>query len=73
MVQPLVKKGTFGLGILRKVKMSAPNMASGTRAEENNQRIAETIELRREDEKDEDEGEAKRGQELVALDAQLAL
>ena len=29
-VQPLVQKGMFGLGILRKVIKSAPNMASGT-------------------------------------------
>jgi hypothetical protein len=29
-VQPSVQKGTFGSGIFRKVKTSAPNMASGT-------------------------------------------
>ena len=52
--------------------MSAPNMASGTEPKQDDERIAEAIELRREDEKDEDEGESKRGQELVALDAQLA-
>ena len=29
-VQPSVKKGRLGLGIFRKVKTRAPNMASGT-------------------------------------------
>ena len=29
-VQPRVQNGTFGSGIFRNVKMSAPNMASGT-------------------------------------------
>ena len=41
-------------------------------AEEDDERIAEAVELRREDEKDEDEGEAEGGQEFVAFDAELA-
>ena len=70
-VQPLVKNGKFGFGSLRKMKMSAPNSASGTEPEQDDERIAEAIKLRREDEEDEDEREQHRGQELVAFGAQL--
>ena len=52
--------------------MSAPNIASGTEPRRMMKRIAEAVELRGEDEKDEDERQHERGQELVAFDAQLA-
>ena len=56
---------------LRNVKISAPNIASGTEPGEDDERVAERVELRREHEEDEDEREPHRRQELAALLAQL--
>ena len=67
-----MKNGTFGLRHSQEGENERAEHGQRDGAKENDERIAETVELRREDEKDEDEGESERGQELVALDAQLA-
>ena len=71
-VQPLVQNGTFGSGIFRNVKMSAPNIASGTEPARMTKGIAKTVELGREHEEDEDHGQPERLEKLVPLGAELA-
>ena len=71
-VQPLVKNLMFGFGSSEEHEDDRAEQGEWDRAEQNDERIAKAVELRREDEKDEDEGKAERGEELVALDAQLA-
>ena len=52
------------------MKMPAPNMRERDRAEQNDERIAEAVELRRQDEKDQNDGESEdTRQKLAAFDA----
>ena len=52
--------------------MTAPKKRQRNRAEQNDERIAEAVELRGQDEKDQDDGEHEDAAEFAAFDAQLA-
>ena len=69
-VNPSVQLGRFGLGIRRNVKISAEKRQRH-RATENDQWIPETVELGGEDQEDEHQGQAERGNERRAFLPQL--
>ena len=56
----------------RNENSSAPDTASGTEPGEDDERIAEALELRREHQVDQDRRQQERAEEAAALRAQLA-
>ena len=61
----------FPNGIFRNMKIAAPKQRQRHGAEQNDERIAEAVELRGEDQKDQNDREHEDAAEICAFDAQL--
>ena len=71
-VQPLVQKGTLGSGIFRNVKTRAPEHGQGNGSCEDDEGVPKTVELSGQHKEYEDDRQAERRDELVALGPELA-
>ena len=66
-VQPLVQNGMLGLGIFRKREDQRAEHGQRHRADQDDEGVAETVELGRQHQEDQDDRQRERGKEFVAL------